>query len=531
MHEMSLTDRTLAALGAAELPARRASSCRCARAGATASGGWRCWRRTCRGRGRSPGWSCSVLPFSELRLHAVGGRLHAVLRAAGEDGRAVRPRPVRPAQDDAGRGARAGRRGRDLRARRSKACRRFVYTGGSHPLLIWGILTAVLLVLTRGGARFVAVRTTAPERVLVVGDAATTAAVRRKLSGDPALNATVVGRVGVATIRHADRPDKLLGTLDELPRGARAAPRRARRRRARRRRAADDVVDVIRLATACGVRVAVLPRMLEVIGTSVGVRRPRRPDAARRARLRAVAVVARAQARVRPRGRRSPVLILLSPLLLAIALAIKLSSPGPGPVPPDARRPQRPRVPDAQVPDDGRRRRRAQARAARAQRGRADVQDRRRPAHDARRAAPAPALARRAAAALQRAARRHEPGRAAAADHRGGPALLGLAAAPLPRRPGDDRPLADPRLEPGADERHGHDRLPLLRELVALARRQDPGPDGPVRAQPPQPRVPLGPRSRRPSAPRVGGVRNVHRPCRTARRRCRPLALAAVARA
>ena len=31
----------------------------------------------------------------------------------------------------------------------------------------------------------------------------------------------------------------------------------------------DDVADVIRLATACGVRVAVLPRLLEVIGTSV----------------------------------------------------------------------------------------------------------------------------------------------------------------------------------------------------------------------------------------------------------------------
>ncbi len=49
------------------------------------------------------------------------------------------------------------------------------FQGRSHPLLLWGLITVVLLV-ARGGARFVIVRTTPSERVLIVGDAASAAA-------------------------------------------------------------------------------------------------------------------------------------------------------------------------------------------------------------------------------------------------------------------------------------------------------------------------------------------------------------------
>jgi exopolysaccharide biosynthesis polyprenyl glycosylphosphotransferase len=201
----------------------------------------------------------------------------------------------------------------------------FQYTGGSHPLWMWGIFT-LTLVLLRGLARFVAVRTTPTERVLVVGDAATAALVRKKLTANPALNATVVGRVG-AHESAGDRPDKVLGTLHELP----AVLERHRIERVIVEpvdHAGTDVVDVIRLATACGVRVAVLPRMLEAIGTSVdfddlggqmllGVRGFGLSPSSRllkRCFDVIVAVVA---------------LILLSPLLILIALAIRLTSRGP----------------------------------------------------------------------------------------------------------------------------------------------------------------------------------------------------------
>jgi exopolysaccharide biosynthesis polyprenyl glycosylphosphotransferase len=201
----------------------------------------------------------------------------------------------------------------------------FVYTGGSHPLPTWVILTATLVVC-RAAARFIAVRTTQPERVLVVGDAATTALVRRKLSGIPALNATVVGRLGDAE-HEGDRPDKLLGTVDDLP-SVIESHRIERVVVAPVHEGGSDVVDIIRLATACGVRVAVLPRMLEVIGTSVvfddlggqlllGVRGFGLSPSSRLLKRAFDVLVA------------SLILTVLAPLLLVIALAIRLTSPGP----------------------------------------------------------------------------------------------------------------------------------------------------------------------------------------------------------
>jgi exopolysaccharide biosynthesis polyprenyl glycosylphosphotransferase len=199
-----------------------------------------------------------------------------------------------------------------------------VYTGGSHPLPMWAILTASLIV-ARGIARFITVRTTASERVLVIGDAATTAQIRRKLTA-PALNATVIGRVGERDAS-ADRPDRVLGTLDELP----AVLEQHGVERvvvAPGQEGGGDVADVIRLATACGVRVAVLPRVLEVIGTSVdfddiggqvllGVRGFGLSPSSRVLKRSFDVVVA------------GTLVLVLSPLLLMIALAIRLSSPGP----------------------------------------------------------------------------------------------------------------------------------------------------------------------------------------------------------
>jgi exopolysaccharide biosynthesis polyprenyl glycosylphosphotransferase len=199
------------------------------------------------------------------------------------------------------------------------------YTCGSHPLPLWALLT-VALIVARAASRFVTVRTTAAERVLLIGDAPTAALVRRKLAGDPGLNATVVGRVGT----QSDPPelgDKVLGTVDELP----AVLEQHRIERvvvAPTHQGGEDVVDVIRLAKTCGVRVAVLPRMLEVIGTSVefddlggqlllGVRGFGLSPSSRLLKRVFDTVVT------------TGMLLLLGPILLAIAVAIKVSSSGP----------------------------------------------------------------------------------------------------------------------------------------------------------------------------------------------------------
>ena len=153
----------------------------------------------------------------------------------------------------------------------------------------------------------------------------------------------------------------------------------------------------------------------------------------------------RAQADVRPRRRRSLLLVAaLARCCSLIALAVKLTSRGPviyRSVRPGHRRRA---VRLLQVPHDARAtpsRSRPTSRRSTRLDG-AAVQDPRRPAADAGRAAPAPLLARRAAAARQRAARRdvaRRPAAAAAARLR---AARGVAQEALPRAARDHRAVA-----------------------------------------------------------------------------------------
>jgi exopolysaccharide biosynthesis polyprenyl glycosylphosphotransferase len=198
------------------------------------------------------------------------------------------------------------------------------FQGRSHPFLLWGMLTAAL-VAVRAGARFATVRATRPERVLLIGDAAATALVERKLSSDAGLNATVVGRVSGRS-GSADRPDRLLGTVNELP----AVLEQQRVERvviAPTHEGGEDVVDLIRLATACGVRVSVLPRLLEVIGSSVDF-----DDLGGQVLLGLRGFGLSPSSRFLKRAFDLVVTIgllgVLSPLLIAVAIAVKLSSSG-----------------------------------------------------------------------------------------------------------------------------------------------------------------------------------------------------------
>jgi exopolysaccharide biosynthesis polyprenyl glycosylphosphotransferase len=199
------------------------------------------------------------------------------------------------------------------------------FTGRSHPLALWGGLT-IFLVAFRTAARFAAIHSSAPERLLVVGDPGAAVMVRRKLAADPRLAATLVGRIGVEDER-TEPPDRLLGTVDDLP----AVVEEHGIERivvAPTFEGGEDVADIIRLATACGVRVAVLPRLLEVIGTSVEF-----DDLGGQVMLGMRGFGLSPSSRVLKRVFDLVVgvgtVIVLAPLMLLIALTVKLSSRGP----------------------------------------------------------------------------------------------------------------------------------------------------------------------------------------------------------
>lgn len=199
------------------------------------------------------------------------------------------------------------------------------FTGRSQPLLLCGALTAALIA-ARALVRFAVGRALRPERVLVIGDAPTTAVVARTLAAYPRINAVVVGHVA-GRVPAVTRAERSLGTVDELP-GVIEAYEVERLIVAPVNEGGEDVIDAIRLGTACGVRVSVLPRLLEVIGTSVefdqlgghpllGVRGFGLSSSSRMLKRLLDVLVA------------SVALVALAPFLLIFALAVRLSSPGP----------------------------------------------------------------------------------------------------------------------------------------------------------------------------------------------------------
>jgi exopolysaccharide biosynthesis polyprenyl glycosylphosphotransferase len=137
----------------------------------------------------------------------------------------------------------------------------------SETLLLWVSLT-LLLVLARVAARSIALRATPAERCLFIGDAESAAAVVSKLTCHRGVKAELVA--------HID-PDK----AGPWSAGAFAAHRLAEIRAlaqqldvhraivAPRSADAGEMLDLVRTLKAVGVRVSVLPRLLEVVGSSV----------------------------------------------------------------------------------------------------------------------------------------------------------------------------------------------------------------------------------------------------------------------
>jgi exopolysaccharide biosynthesis polyprenyl glycosylphosphotransferase len=166
-----------------------------------------------------------------------------------------------------------------------------------------------------------------PERCLVIGNAADADRIADKLDGSPAVNALVIGRVPLRPGERGESSVRTFGYGQSLPRlvlehdveRVIIAP------------GSDDPEDIlqsIRLLKALGVKVSVLPRLLEVVGSSssfdeidgitlLGVRQYGLPRSSSWLK-RALDITASGLG-----------LLFISPVLLAIALLIKLDSRGP----------------------------------------------------------------------------------------------------------------------------------------------------------------------------------------------------------
>ena len=190
--------------------------------------------------------------------------------------------------------------------------------------VLWGTLILALVVF-RVLARKFAARTASPERLLVLGGAQAAARVGARLERAHSVNAVLVGRVA---LERGDRAEPVpVGPLDDLDYLLRAY-RVERVIIAPHQLTSDEQLETIRLVKSLGVKVSLLPRLFEVIGSSMefddvcgitllGLRRYGLSKTSWYVK-RTFDVIAA-----------SVGLVILSPLLLAIALAVRLSSPGP----------------------------------------------------------------------------------------------------------------------------------------------------------------------------------------------------------
>jgi exopolysaccharide biosynthesis polyprenyl glycosylphosphotransferase len=192
--------------------------------------------------------------------------------------------------------------------------------GASQVAALW-LASFILTVAGRMIARWAAGKASGVERCLVIGEPALAERIREKLASSPA-RAEVIATLPTDgdELPRWESPQLLRRVVTEL-RADRVivAPATGHGR---------NVAELIRVAKAAGVRVSVLPRMFEVVGSAVefddvdgltmlGVR-PFGLSRSSRALKRAFDLI------VTTIG-----VLAVSPLLIAVAIAIKLDSKGP----------------------------------------------------------------------------------------------------------------------------------------------------------------------------------------------------------
>jgi exopolysaccharide biosynthesis polyprenyl glycosylphosphotransferase len=196
-----------------------------------------------------------------------------------------------------------------------------------HAALFLWLALAALLMLARTGARAIALRIAPTERCLFIGDEGLAETIRCKLTGHGGIKAKVVANLDLDKAApwstdacSSPRLSEIRELACELDvHRAIVAPRGGD---------SGELLDLVRTLKAVGVRVSMLPRLLEVVGSSVefddlhgmtvmGVRRFELTRSSR--------VVKRAFDLLGA----SLGLLAVSPLLALCAVAIKLDSRGP----------------------------------------------------------------------------------------------------------------------------------------------------------------------------------------------------------
>ena len=196
-----------------------------------------------------------------------------------------------------------------------------------HEAMFLWLALAALLILARSASRAFSLRIAPTERCLFIGDEVSAETIRSKLGGHGGIKAQVVAHLDLdkaapwstdsfSAPRLAEIRD-LAQTLDVHR--AIIAPRSAD---------AGEMLNLVRTLKAVGVRVSVLPRLLEVVGSSVEfddlhgvtVMGVRRFDLTRSSA---------AFKRAFDLFGASLGLLVVSPLMIVIAIAIKLDSRGP----------------------------------------------------------------------------------------------------------------------------------------------------------------------------------------------------------
>jgi exopolysaccharide biosynthesis polyprenyl glycosylphosphotransferase len=197
--------------------------------------------------------------------------------------------------------------------------------GPGEVLAFWAALTAILLA-ARSCARTLALLIAPSERCLVIGGDHAAQRIRGKIEGGGTIKAELVAHVDLDRIAPWSSESFSESRLQEIGRLAQSldvhraiiAPRSAD---------AGETLDLVRTLKAVGVRVSVLPRLLEVVGSAVEFEDVHGMTLMGISRVELTRFT-RALKRGLDLVLSSLALLLLSPLLAAIATAIRLDSRG-----------------------------------------------------------------------------------------------------------------------------------------------------------------------------------------------------------
>jgi exopolysaccharide biosynthesis polyprenyl glycosylphosphotransferase len=197
-------------------------------------------------------------------------------------------------------------------------------------VVVWWLAAMVLTPAFRFAARELVRRTTAPERVLLVGAGQVASLVARKVASHPEYGSELVGYVHADGDRlHAESMGEVrcLGPISAFERICQEADVE-RVIVAFSGAQHERLLDVIRISKRLRVKISVVPRLFEVIGAGVEI------DQVEGMTLLGIRGLTRTTSTLALKRTMDIVgaalgLIVLSPLLLVIALAIKLTSPGP----------------------------------------------------------------------------------------------------------------------------------------------------------------------------------------------------------